>query len=79
MTREEIYKKLREIFIDVLDNEEIEINDNTTSAHITGWDSLNHIRLIGVIEDEFGIKFDMEALPKLKNVGAMVDLIQELL
>ena len=79
LNREEIYKKLKEIFIDVFDNEDIEINDSTVSTDVEGWDSSNHIRLIGVIEDEFSIKFDMEALPKLRNVGAMVDMIQGLI
>ncbi len=76
MSREEIYDRLREVFIDVFDNEDIVINDNTTSADITEWDSLMHITLIGVIEDEFNIKFDMNDLASMKNVGVMVDMIQ---
>ncbi len=79
MTRDEVYGKLNEIFFDVFDDEDIVISDETVSTDIEGWDSLTHITLIGVIEDEFGIKFDMEAIPKMKNVGAMVDMIQELI
>lgn len=78
MSREEIYEKLKEVFIDVFDVEDIVINDETVSTDIEGWDSLTHITLIGVIEDEFDIKFDMEDLPKMKNVGVMVNLIQGL-
>lgn len=79
MSREEVYEKLTEVFVDVFDDEDIAISDETVSTDIDGWDSLMHITLIGVIEDEFGIKFNMDDLPKMKNVGIMVDIIQELL
>ena len=78
MNREDIYNKLKEIFEDVFDAEDIELGDMTTSNDINGWDSLTHITLIGVIEDEFGIRFDMDELTKMNNVGHMVDMIQEL-
>lgn len=77
MKREVIFEKLTEVFVDVFDDENITIEDTTTSSDIEGWDSLMHITLIGVVEDEFGIKFDMDSLPKMKNVGIMVDMIQE--
>lgn len=78
MSRDKIYDKLTEIFIDVFDIEDIHIVDSTTSKDVVGWDSLTHITLIGVIEDEFNIKFDMVDLPKMKDVGTMVTLIEGL-
>lgn len=77
MNRTEIYEKLTAVFRDVFDDDEIEIMDNTTAADIEEWDSLTHIMLLSVVEDEFGIKFDMKAVQGLKDVGAMVDLIAE--
>lgn len=78
MNREKIYEKLTEVFRDVFDEEEITISDGTTAADIEDWDSLSHITLLSSVEDEFGIKFNMKAVQGLKNVGAMVDLIGEL-
>lgn len=78
MTRDEIYLTLTEVFCDVFDDEDITISDNTTAADIDGWDSLTHITLLAAIEDEFDIRFDMKAVQGLKNVGAMVDMIGEL-
>lgn len=77
MNRTEIFEKLTEVFRDVFDDESIELSETTTAADIEDWDSLTHITLLSAIEDEMDIRFDMKAVQGLKNVGAMVDLIQE--
>lgn len=76
--REEITQKLTDIFRDVFDDDELEINDEMTAEDIDDWDSLMHITLIGTIEDEFGIKFAMKDVVGMKNVGALIDKIAEL-
>ncbi|MCR4558207.1 MAG: acyl carrier protein [Saccharofermentans sp.] len=75
MTREEIYGKLNEVFQDVFDDEDIEVNDATVASDVDGWDSLEHINLIVAVERCFGIKFTMGETTGLKNVGEMVDRI----
>ncbi|MBQ9008311.1 MAG: acyl carrier protein, partial [Clostridia bacterium] len=41
------------------------------------WDSLEHINLMVAVENAFGIKFNMGQIGSLKNVGEMVDLIEQ--
>ncbi len=77
MDREEVYSRLKEVFQDVFDKE-VALSDTTTAADVPGWDSLNHITLIGTIEDEFDIKFPMKDVVHMKNVGELVDKIIEL-
>ena len=77
MTREEIYGKLNEVFQDVFDDEDIEVNDSTVASDVDGWDLLEHINLIVAVERCFGIKFTMGETTGLKNVGEMVDKIIE--
>lgn len=77
MNRTEIYEKLNEIFRDVFDDDSIVVQDTTTADDIDGWDSLAHITLISAIEDEFDFKFNMKQVVSLKNVGEMVDIIEE--
>jgi acyl carrier protein len=76
MTREEIYVSLNEVFRDVFDDDSITVKDETKSTDIDRWDSLMHITLIGAVEDEFDMKFDMKDIVKMKNVGEMVDIIE---
>ena len=77
MSREEIFKKLNEVFCDVFDDPDIQISDLTTAADIEGWESLTHITLISSVEDAFDISFSMKEVVKMKNVGEMVDIIEE--
>lgn len=75
MNREEVLERLTNVFKDVFDLEEVTITDSTTSEDIEDWDSLEHINLIVAVETEFGIKFNMNEVGSMKNVGEMVDII----
>ena len=77
MERQAIFEKLNEIFIDVLDIDEVELTDATNANDIEEWDSLSHIQLIVAIEKSFGIKFTSLEIMKWKNVGEMVNSIEE--
>lgn len=78
MTREEVYERLTEIFREVFDEDDIELNDETTSNDIDGWDSFEHINLVVAVQDEFSFKIPMGKVVTMKNVGEMVDIILEL-
>jgi acyl carrier protein len=77
MERNEIIKQVNEIFIDVLDNEDIVLSDETTANDIEEWDSLNHIQLIVAIEKQFGIRFKSKEIQSWNNVGEMLNSIQK--
>ena len=72
---DQVFVKLNEIFQDVFDDEDINVNDATTAADVDGWDSLEHINLLVAIERGFDIRFTMGETTGLKNVGEMVDKI----
>ena len=78
MTREEVYKRLTEVFRDVFDDESITLNDETTADDIDDWDSFEHINLVVAIEKEFSFKIPMGKVVTMKNVGEMVDIILEM-
>ena len=75
MTREAVFEKLNEVFRDVFEDDDITVDDSTTSADVDGWDSLEHINLINAVEQEFDIKFNMGQIVSMKNVGEMADII----
>jgi acyl carrier protein len=77
MTREELFDGVQDIFRDIFDEDDMVIEDKTSSDDIEDWDSLNHINLVSAIEKEFEIRFALGELMALKDVGAMIDLMIE--
>lgn len=75
MTGEQILRQLTTVFQDVFDNENLTISEHTSADDIADWDSLMHITLISAVEDEFQVKFDMQEIIKMQNVGQMAELI----
>ncbi len=73
--RNDVHERLTKVFRDVFDDEDITINNETTSSDISGWDSLEHINLVCAIEEEFDIKFSMGETVSMKNVGEMEERI----
>ncbi len=73
---EKIYEILNEIFRDVFDDEDIVVDAETNSDTIEDWDSLEHINLVVAIEKAFGLKFSMDEVTGMKNVGEMVEIIK---
>ena len=77
MNRTEILEKLNEVFHDVFDNNDIVVTEQTNANDIEEWDSLIHITLISAVEDDFDVSFDMKTVVSMKNVGDMIDAIEE--
>lgn len=77
MNRIELKERLNEVFRDVFDDSRIIVNENTTSDDIEDWDSLEHINLIGTVEQEFKMRFKMKEVSSMKNVGEMMSIIEE--
>ncbi len=77
MDRQEIIKRLNEVFRDVFDDENIVVDAETTADDIEDWDSIEHINLISAVEGEFKIRFTMGEVSGMKNVGEMIEIIAQ--
>lgn len=76
MERKEILVKVQDVFRDVLDNEELELQETMSAGDIEDYDSLSHIQLVVAIEKSFGIKFTSKEIMSWDNIGSMVDSIE---
>ena len=77
MNAEQILKELEEIFRDNFDDDDIVLTDNTCADDIEDWDSLEHINLIGAVERAFKMRFTVREVSGMKNVGEMMDILEE--
>lgn len=75
MEKDQILAKVQAVFRDVLDDEELTLNRDTTANDVEDWDSLSHVQLVVAVEKTFGLKFTSLEIISWKNVGEMVDSI----
>lgn len=77
MNEYELWERLNTVFREVFDDDNILLNESTTSDDIEDWDSLEHINLIEAVEHEFNLRFKMKEVSGMKNVGEMAEIIFE--
>lgn len=72
----DILSELEKIFREIFDNNTLLLTVNTDAKTIPDWDSLSQIVLIEEIQEVFRVKFTQEEIISIRNVGDIVDLIE---
>ena len=70
MNTEQITNNIKIIFQKVFKGEkDLKLDSKTSSKEIVSWDSLSHVILIDAIENQFDIKFDLDAMLSMETFG----------
>jgi len=72
-----VHDRVQKIFRDVFNDETLTVRNDMTAKDVEGWDSLNQINLIIMIENEFGLQFDPDEIATLANVGELFVLLSK--
>lgn len=75
MERQAIVEKIHGTLVSVLGHDDFEMSDDLTATDVEGWDSLTHMTIITALERDFGVKFKLREINKLKNMGSLIELI----
>ena len=78
MDKQTIFNAVQDIFRDNFDDDSLVITRETCADDIEDWDSLEQINLLTAMEKKFGLKFRLEDVRGLENVGDLLDLITRL-
>lgn len=78
MDRDKIILEVQDIFRDNFDDDSIVLTTATNANDIEDWDSLEQINLLTAIERLYGLKFNLNDVRGLKDVGDLIDLIVRL-
>ena len=75
---QDILITLRRIICENFEDDKIWVTVDTVMNEIDGWDSMEQINLISMIEQQYDFHFnvsEMTAMSNVKTVGDMVDII----
>lgn len=70
-------ERFENILVTVLQIPPAEITDGLSSDDVDTWDSLNHIALMGALEQEFNISIDVTRLEETHSIGSLKSLLAE--
>lgn len=77
MERNEILKRVQEVFRDELELDDLVLTDETTADDVEEWDSLTHVQIVVALEKAFALKFTSREILSWDNVGDLVDCIEK--
>ncbi|TYS69906.1 acyl carrier protein [Sutcliffiella horikoshii] len=71
-------EKYRNAFIDALDIEENDVNEDLTLGELREWDSIGHMALIAEMEDVFDVSIDSEWITDFNSYLSGMELLKRL-
>lgn len=76
MKRAEIFNELKEIVLDYLGDDDIDVSEDSVLTDDLGLTSLDLISIVGDVEDSFDISVEDEAMESIETVGDVLDYIE---
>ncbi|MGA7291956.1 MAG: acyl carrier protein [Terriglobales bacterium] len=72
------FEQVRGIASDIFGVPTGKITDESSPETIENWDSIQHLNLVLAIEEKFGVQLEPEDIEQMKNIGAVVALVEKL-
>jgi acyl carrier protein len=69
--------RLTEIVAELFDLEPAAVSDTLTPEDVELWDSLNHLRLMTAVEQEFQFKLSMQEIESIRSVAMLRALVEQ--
>ncbi len=76
MSRDTIKSQLTEVFREVFNDDNIVVENEMTASDVEAWDSISHIDMMCMVEDEFEIKLTTKEIVGLTNIGELISIIE---
>ncbi len=70
-----VAEKLRAIVGEMLETEVASGADLERSA-VAKWDSLNHLRVVMAVEEEFGVRFESDEVVQIESLSQLCTLVE---
>lgn len=72
---QDIFETVAEAIRDITGDDEADVTRETVADDIDGWDSMAHVKIILAIEAAFKIRFNVEEVGRIDQVGDIIDMV----
>lgn len=72
------FEQVRSVASDIFGIPADRITAESSPETIENWDSMQHLNLVLAVEEKFGVQLDPEDIEKMKNIGAVAELVEKL-
>jgi len=72
----DVMERLRLLVSDVLELEPDAVDASAGKETLPEWDSLAHLRIVGAVEEEFGVKLTMQEIGEMTSLAAIGKLVE---
>ena len=70
--------RIKELMATVLEINIEEINNDTSPETIENWDSLRHMNLITILEEEYNIRLNGNQIAEMVNLERVINIVEKL-
>ncbi len=77
MENDETFEKVKEVIVEQLNVDEVDVHEESAFIDDLGADSLDIVELVMALEDQFGVSIPDEEAENIKTVGDAVKFITE--
>ena len=74
-----IESRIRDIASAVLEVRVDELNENSSQDTTANWDSLNHMKLIVALEEEYGVQFTDDEILNMQSLKVIKSVLEKYL
>lgn len=76
MSGGDVPDRVRAVMGDVFGVPEERLREATGRGELAEWDSIGHLRMVTVLEEEFSVRLSMEEIGEIDSVGSVVAAVQ---
>jgi len=69
------FEKIKKIFIECFELTDYNVLPSSEFEDVPGWDSLGHMKLITVLEEEFDIEFELDEIIGVDTAQKILNLV----
>jgi acyl carrier protein len=74
-TTNDRFETVRQLISVAFNVPEEQIGEETVQADVATWDSLGHLNLMLMLEDQFSVSLDVDDMAKLTSVSAILEFL----